>query len=336
MQCPKCGSENRESAKFCKGCGFKVEVDLAQALPVQAASASCLHCGCLNRPTVRFCSACGKPMVAADATPTAAPATRAQVSPPRPARIDAPVRSAAAHALPVDQSQAREGAGKLTYVVAAVAAIAVAAGGAYYWTQLRNPAASAAPVAAPALAPTVAPAAASASEPVATPPIAVPPAEPAPLDTPGTSTSSTPAPAPAPLPTATPVTRPEISESAKTAPPPPSTKAPPQSPVPKPLQAPPPPRAQPVGPAATPAATTAPEARAATVPAPPPVPQAEASSEPDWYVRLKSELANCRGKSNAILGKLCEEAAKVRYCAPANRWGKVPECPQAQQPRSND
>ena len=82
-----------------------------------------------------------------------------------------------------------------------------------------------------------------------------------------------------------------------------------------------------------------PDPRAATVPTPPPppapapmqpapVPPPQATLEPAWYVQLKGELASCKGKSNVVFRKICEEAAKLRYCTPGHQWGKVPECVQ--------
>lgn len=80
-----------------------------------------------------------------------------------------------------------------------------------------------------------------------------------------------------------------------------------------------------------------PHLRAATVPVPPPPAPMQSAPlppqptfEPAWYVQLKGELASCKGKSNAIFRRLCEEAAKLRYCTPGNQWGKVPECVQAE------
>jgi class 3 adenylate cyclase/tetratricopeptide (TPR) repeat protein len=46
MKCSKCQYENREGAKFCKGCGGKLEL-------------SCPSCGCPYQPGDRFCDECG-------------------------------------------------------------------------------------------------------------------------------------------------------------------------------------------------------------------------------------------------------------------------------------
>src|SRR5437660_5091680 len=46
MPCPKCGVENRQTARFCDGCGS----------PLQP---RCSSCGALNRTGARFCDGCG-------------------------------------------------------------------------------------------------------------------------------------------------------------------------------------------------------------------------------------------------------------------------------------
>ena len=59
MHCSKCGADNRETAKFCDGCGAQ--------LPIRCAS-----CGALSRVGARFCDACG---MALSETPVRSPAT---------------------------------------------------------------------------------------------------------------------------------------------------------------------------------------------------------------------------------------------------------------------
>jgi len=46
MRCSKCGSDNREGAKFCNACGT-------------AFSNTCAACGALNQPGAKFCDECG-------------------------------------------------------------------------------------------------------------------------------------------------------------------------------------------------------------------------------------------------------------------------------------
>ena len=46
MRCSKCGADNRDTARFCDGCGEPVQTQ-------------CPSCGALGRPGARFCDACG-------------------------------------------------------------------------------------------------------------------------------------------------------------------------------------------------------------------------------------------------------------------------------------
>jgi class 3 adenylate cyclase len=46
MKCPKCQAENPEDARFCNGCGHKLEL-------------FCPECGKVNPPGSRFCNGCG-------------------------------------------------------------------------------------------------------------------------------------------------------------------------------------------------------------------------------------------------------------------------------------
>jgi class 3 adenylate cyclase/tetratricopeptide (TPR) repeat protein len=57
MKCPKCQSENREGAEFCRECGHKLEL-------------ACPQCGNMNPPGSKFCDGCGHDLtVAAEPTP---------------------------------------------------------------------------------------------------------------------------------------------------------------------------------------------------------------------------------------------------------------------------
>jgi len=46
MRCPKCQHENPRDARFCNGCGHKLEL-------------ACPECGKFNPPGSRFCNGCG-------------------------------------------------------------------------------------------------------------------------------------------------------------------------------------------------------------------------------------------------------------------------------------
>ena len=49
MQCPSCGSDNRDGARFCNDC--------AAPLPLL-----CPSCGIENRPGAKFCNDCAAPL----------------------------------------------------------------------------------------------------------------------------------------------------------------------------------------------------------------------------------------------------------------------------------
>src|SRR5215468_9830837 len=73
MQCPRCGSDNREGAKFCNEC--------AAPLPLR-----CPACGTENRPGAKFCDACAAPLATLPAVASGQEAdagtTRALAGPP--------------------------------------------------------------------------------------------------------------------------------------------------------------------------------------------------------------------------------------------------------------
>ena len=46
MKCPHCQHENPEDARFCNGCGHKLEL-------------ACPECGKVNPPGSKFCNGCG-------------------------------------------------------------------------------------------------------------------------------------------------------------------------------------------------------------------------------------------------------------------------------------
>src|SRR5687767_10829648 len=60
MECPACAQHNRDSARFCDGCG-------APLIRV------CPGCGVEARPSARFCDACGQPLERRPAVSSAEP-----------------------------------------------------------------------------------------------------------------------------------------------------------------------------------------------------------------------------------------------------------------------
>jgi eukaryotic-like serine/threonine-protein kinase len=70
MKCPKCQSENADTAKFCIDCGQPLQTDLV-----------CPHCNHVNKRTARFCEECGQ---ALSATQTPVSDIKSQPSPAAP------------------------------------------------------------------------------------------------------------------------------------------------------------------------------------------------------------------------------------------------------------
>src|SRR5713226_9988872 len=56
MRCPQCAQENPATARFCNGCGGRLET-------------VCGGCGQTNPPASRFCNGCGQPLGGAPASP---------------------------------------------------------------------------------------------------------------------------------------------------------------------------------------------------------------------------------------------------------------------------
>ncbi|RMD98870.1 MAG: zinc-ribbon domain-containing protein [Calditrichaeota bacterium] len=61
MNCPNCGNEVSQEAKFCPNCGEKLEPRAAESKTV------CTECGAALRPGAKFCHACGAPVENIDA-----------------------------------------------------------------------------------------------------------------------------------------------------------------------------------------------------------------------------------------------------------------------------
>ncbi len=60
MNCPRCGTPNRDDRRFCSACGMRLTV-------------ACQDCGTQNEPPVRFCGGCGKALPSADAAAARSP-----------------------------------------------------------------------------------------------------------------------------------------------------------------------------------------------------------------------------------------------------------------------
>ena len=115
MKCPNCQFENRDNAKFCKSCGYK----LASANPRPAAAAGpasastvCSACGAVLKPGAKFCTKCGTAVSVSKPAPVSEPAHMEQsVSAPEPAHIEQSVSAPepASIAQPVPEPAAEAG-----------------------------------------------------------------------------------------------------------------------------------------------------------------------------------------------------------------------------------
>lgn len=82
MKCPNCQTENPDFAKFCKGCGSKLEA------PAMEAAIFCKACGESLKPGAKFCPKCGTsvaapvPPVNAPVPPVSAPVPPSAPTPP--------------------------------------------------------------------------------------------------------------------------------------------------------------------------------------------------------------------------------------------------------------
>src|SRR5262249_15230721 len=83
MQCPQCGTEAREGAKFCRKCGTRFEI-------------ACPACGARAAPDDSFCAECAAALRGQRAAGPAAPPTVAPAAPPT-SRLSSPESYTPAH-----------------------------------------------------------------------------------------------------------------------------------------------------------------------------------------------------------------------------------------------
>lgn len=76
MQCPQCGFENRDDARFCKRCGHGL-----QAVSPSAPS-HCPACGAVLKPAARFCARCGQAIELPSARQLAQPSAQSVLPTP--------------------------------------------------------------------------------------------------------------------------------------------------------------------------------------------------------------------------------------------------------------
>lgn len=209
--CSKCGTQNADAAKFCRGCGAGLGTEPASepALARTGTGPVCRMCGHVNRSATRFCSKCGTDQtLVIDPDPATEPVDYSILA-PLPPRAPAPAPTeAATH--PAASIFGTEPSPKPLGLWAGlgVLVVALAVGGAW-WAKTPHGSVTGPEPAASVAA--VAPAPAPASVPAAAAPASVPAVEPAPVtaSAPERAASvATPEPAPASAPKAEPAETP--------------------------------------------------------------------------------------------------------------------------------
>ena len=142
-RCPSCNTENRDDAKFCKGCGASIPIAAPQGDESPASVLACPACGHTIRPESKFCAKCGaalgKPVTATRATPPASPAPEVLPQTPRQPEPVA-VRTApvshhdriASSDIPVTQQKVARNR-KWVYILLTIAIGLIAIGGGSYF-----------------------------------------------------------------------------------------------------------------------------------------------------------------------------------------------------------
>lgn len=74
MKCPNCQFENRDNAKFCKSCGYKLEGLLVKPEVTVNAVSVCSNCGAALKPDAKFCSKCGSTVAVSSVSSAPVPA----------------------------------------------------------------------------------------------------------------------------------------------------------------------------------------------------------------------------------------------------------------------
>lgn len=117
--CSKCGTQNADGARFCRGCGAALVAASPDSLAAPP-DVGCRACGALIHAGARFCSKCG-----ADQTQVAAPA------PIAPAASPAPVAAPDQPVFPTTTPPAAKPMG--TWIGLGVVAVALIAAGAWWF-----------------------------------------------------------------------------------------------------------------------------------------------------------------------------------------------------------
>ena len=167
--CSNCGTNNREGAKFCKGCGQSVGDAAAGSHDPEMAGVSCSACGHLNRAGAQFCARCGTPLLFAAPPPPPPPppppaATTKVKMPERTSFNDAVVARSSINATGSPQPRKRSA----VWLALSLIGITIAIAGTTAWWTLGRPTSKPTPAASDATAP--APAIVNVTPKVAAPP----------------------------------------------------------------------------------------------------------------------------------------------------------------------
>lgn len=207
--CSKCGTQNADAAKFCRGCGAGLGTEPASEPAVARTGTGpvCRMCGHVNRSATRFCSKCGTDQtLVIDPDPATEPVDYSILAslPPR-APAPAPTGDATHPAAAIFGTEPSPKPLGL-WAGLGVLVVALAVGGAW-WAKTPHGSVTGPEHAASVAA--VTPAPAPASVPAAAVPASVPVVEPAPATAPESAASAaTPEPAPTSAPKAEPTEAP--------------------------------------------------------------------------------------------------------------------------------
>lgn len=141
MKCVSCNYENQEGAKFCRGCGVKLE--LSTIITQTASLVKCIACGSDNIASAKFCAKCGKKMtgeaspIAVESSAARTPAAPTLATPSNPP-ASAILPQAPREREPVAVQKVAPNRKRIyAYVAIAIALIAIGGGG-YFVIQQRE------------------------------------------------------------------------------------------------------------------------------------------------------------------------------------------------------
>jgi formylglycine-generating enzyme required for sulfatase activity/Flp pilus assembly protein TadD len=134
MQCLKCGNENSDNAKFCRGCGAKLE-EIEQV--TTGNFVECSKCGHAIESGKKFCPKCGTSVITVEpiSVPVSA-ATMLDISPAPPVTDTMPPAVPLANQANVQPTPSKSDRTKLAGAAIAVILLSVAGGGWYWYHQM--------------------------------------------------------------------------------------------------------------------------------------------------------------------------------------------------------